>query len=227
MGKVDEPGQAAPPDTSDARDPKRVVEQGYDRIAERYLAWGAGVRSDERLRYTQALLNRLPLGAAVLELGCGAGLPTTKLLAERFAVTGVDISARQLELARREVSGATYLHADMASLAFPPESFGGVAAFFSLIHVPREEHAVLLRRIAAWLRPDGLLVATMGVRDSPSDIEEDWLGAPMYFSHWDAATNRRLVTAAGLRIVSAREEIADEDGAPVAFLWVVAEKPAG
>ena len=204
---------------------KRVVEQGYDRVAERHYAWAAGVRQEERLRHTRELLDRLPSGAHVLELGCGQGVPTTRLLAERFHVTGVDISAGQLELARREVPGATFLHADMASVRFPPESFDGVAAFFSLIHVPREEHAALLARIAGWLRPGGLLVATMGARDNPGEIEDDWLGAPMFFSHWDAATNRRLVTDAGLRILSATEETADEDGAPVTFLWVLAEKP--
>ena len=161
----------------------------------------------------------------MLELGCGQGVPTTKLLAERFAVTGVDISAAQLEIARREVPNATYLHADMASLTIPPNSFDGVAAFYSLIHVPRDEHAALLARIASWLRPGGILVATMGARDNPGDIEEDWLGAPMYWSQWDATTNRRLVETAGLRIISAREETADEDGALITFLWVVAEKP--
>jgi hypothetical protein len=46
-----------------------------------------------------------------------------------------------------------------------------------------------------------------------------------YFSHFDGATNQRLVEDAGLRIISAWEETVDEDGAPVTFLWVVARKP--
>ncbi|HET9109474.1 MAG TPA: methyltransferase domain-containing protein [Ktedonobacterales bacterium] len=224
MGKVDDTGQMAV-DPSDPRAPKRIVEQGYDRVAERHLTWSAGVRQEERLRYTRELLDRLPGGADVLELGCGQGVPTTRLLAERFSVTGVDISTSQLEIARREVPGVTFIHADMSSLALPPESLDGVAAFYSLFHVPREEHAPLLARIVAWLRPGGLVVVTMGVRDTPGEVEDDWLGAPMFFSHWDAATNRALVEQAGLRIISAREETADEDGAPVTFLWIVAEKP--
>ena len=63
----------------------------------------------------------------------------------------------------------------------------------------------------------------MGVRDEAGDVEKDWLGAPMYFSHYDAATNRRLVEEAGLRLLSANEETQEEDGQPVTFLWVVAE----
>jgi hypothetical protein len=48
----------------------------------------------------------------------------------------------------------------------------------------------------------------------------------MYFSHHDAEENTRLVRDAGLRVISAREETTFEDGDPVPFLWIVAERPA-
>jgi hypothetical protein len=99
-------------------------------------------------------------------------------------------------------------------------------AFFSTIHVPREEQPGLLAKIARWLRPGGLFVATMGARSTENGYEEDWLGAPMYWSHFDAETNQRLVEEAGLITESATLETADEDGAPVTFLWVVAHKPS-
>jgi hypothetical protein len=47
----------------------------------------------------------------------------------------------------------------------------------------------------------------------------------MYWSHFDSPTNQRLVQEAGLLIVGATEEIAPEDGVPITFLWVVAQKP--
>ena len=84
--------------------------------------------------------------------------------------------------------------------------------------MPREEHAGLLRKVAAWLRPGGLLVATMGAGAVEGSVEADWLGAPMYFSHHDGEANRRLVREAGLRIVRAREETEKEDGRPVTLL---------
>jgi ubiquinone/menaquinone biosynthesis C-methylase UbiE len=102
------------------RDSKRIVAAGYDRIAERYASWAAGIHDAARERATHLLLDALPPGAAVLELGCGNGLPTAKRLAERFLVTGVDISARQVALARRHVPSAVFQQADMAALAFPP-----------------------------------------------------------------------------------------------------------
>ena len=207
------------------RDPKQIVARGYDHIAERHNEWTNRARREERARYTAVLLERLPAGAAVLELGCGAGLPTTHQLAARFAVTGVDISARQIELAQRNVPAARFVHADMTKLDFPVDSFDAVAAFYSLIHLPREEQPGLLRRVAAWLRAGGLLVATMGAHPVEADMDEDWLGTPMYWSSFDSQTNKRLVAEAGLRILDAQEETEEEFGQPVTFLWVIAQKP--
>ena len=79
-------------------------------------------------------------------------------------------------------------------------------------------------------RADGFrwgFVAAMGANASEGAVEEDWLGAPMYFSHHDAATNRALVEEAGFRIEAARVEVADEDVVPSPFLWVVARTPEG
>jgi cyclopropane fatty-acyl-phospholipid synthase-like methyltransferase len=208
-------------------DPKRIVRQGYDRIVRQFEEWAQQVRREERERYTYLLQQRVPAGARVLELGCGAGLPTTRELAEHYAVTAVDLSGGQLALARQNVPRASFVQADMACLGLAPARFDAVAAFYALIHVPREEQPALLRQIAAWLCAGGWLVATMGVHDDEAGYEEDWLGAPMYWSSYDAVTNRRLVAEAGLRIVQASEETALEFGQPVTFLWVMAQKPGG
>ena len=205
-------------------DPKQIVAQGYDQIAEVYAA-RASQRTPEYEHCMSALFEKLPSGAPVLDLGCGVGLPTARRLAERFDVTGVDISARHIALARQNVPTARFIHADMAALDFAPASFDAVAAFYSIIHVPREEHERLLHASAMWLRPGGLWVATMGTGSAEAWYEQDWLGAPMFWSHFDSATNRHLIEQAGLRLISAREETVDEDGQPVTFLWVIAQKP--
>ena len=204
---------------------RRIVAVGYDQIAESYPEWASRVHGRAREHYTQVLLDRLPDGAAVLDLGCATGELLTKQLAERFTVTGVDISPRQIELAKQRIPRATFIHADMTELELPLESFDAVAAFYSLTHVPREEVAPLLRAIYPWLRPGGLFVASLGAGDDPGGVEEDWLGVPMYFSAFDSATSRQLVEDAGFEILSAQEEADDEDGMRIVFLWVVARKP--
>jgi SAM-dependent methyltransferase len=207
-------------------DPRRIVAEGYDLIAESYAVWASDeIRDEVRPRYTAVLLESLPAGAAVLELGCGGGGLTTKQIAERFALTGVDISERQIELARQNVPRATFIHGDMTRLAFPPSSFDGVAAFYSFTHLPHEELPQVLGRITTWLRPQGVLVVTMSAGPDPGTVESNWLGAPMYFSGYSSEDGKHLVERACLKIVSAQEETIFEAGRPVVFLWVVAKKP--
>jgi SAM-dependent methyltransferase len=206
-------------------DPKRVVEEGFDRIAQRHAEWASRTRVPERACYLAAFCAAVPQGARVLELGCGAGGLVTSRLASRYRLTGVDISAKSIEMVAM-VPGAEFLHRDMTQVRFPPATFDGVAAFYSIIHVPREEHGTLLARIGDWLRPGGVFVGTLGVFDVPSAYEEDWLGVQMFWSSYDAVTGRKLVESAGLRIESAVVETADEDGMPTSVLWIVARKPA-
>ena len=207
-------------------DPKRIVAEGYDTMAGRYLAWSDLRPSPTRLRYLTLALELIPPGSAVLDLGCGAGIPMTAALAERRAVTGVDLSATQLDMARRNVPGATFLQADMTALSFEPASFDAVVAFYSLTHVPRGEQAELLGRIRGWLRPGGLFLASMGADDEPGDVEPDWLGVDMYFSHFGAKANRRLVEGAGLVIERSDLAVEPEDRHDARFLWVVARAPS-
>ncbi len=87
---------------------------------------------------------------------------------------------------------------------------------YALIHIPLAEQPPLLRRIAAWLRPGGWFVATTGHR---AGVDENWLGggAPMWWSHADAATNRGWMTQAGLTVE--REEFVPEGDGGHALFW--------
>ncbi len=203
---------------------KTVVAAGYDIIAERYLEWPGGAQV--RNYYLRLLYDLVSVGGHVLDLGCGAGVPVAKKLAERASVVGVDISAIQVALARQKVPEASFVNADMMAVEFPPESFDGVSAFFSLTHLPREEHAEMLQRIATWLRPGGVFVASMGDSGLDDLIENEWLGAPMFFSQLDTATNSHLIRLAGLQPF--HEDVVEhiEDECIIRFLWVMARKKA-
>jgi RimJ/RimL family protein N-acetyltransferase/predicted TPR repeat methyltransferase len=206
--------------------PKGLVQQGYDRLSEKFGEWTSGLRNHERDKYIPVLLDLLPEEAKVLELGCGYGGRTTKLLASRYNLIGVDISREQLEFARLNVPNAEFIQADMVALEFEPTSFDAVVALYSLIHIPRSEHAEMINSIASWLKPNGIIVVTMGADSVEDGFESNWLGVPMFWSHFDSETNKKLVTDAGFEIIIANEETAIEDGTPVTFLWVIARKPA-
>jgi len=202
---------------------KTVVAQGYDKLGDEYLARASGFVDDARNRMLNEFSARLAPGARVLDLGCGPGLPSTKALASRFDVTGVELSGVQLDAARRNVPEASFLHGDFAEIDFPPGSFEGVTAFYSVSHVPRDEHGPLFDRIGRWLVPGGLFLAVLGSGDDPG-WSGQWLGVPMFFSSRDAEANRRLLAAANFELLV--DEIIDtpEPEGPVPFLWVLARR---
>jgi cyclopropane fatty-acyl-phospholipid synthase-like methyltransferase len=208
--------------SSDAR---HIVEAGYDALVDRYGSWAGATDDPGRERLLGELMARLADGARVLDLGCGSGVPSTQVLAQRFAVTGVDLSAGQLAAARRNVPGARLVQGDLATIELPARSWDAVTAFYALAHVPRSEHAAVFARVARWLVPGGLFLATFGAGDSP-DWTGDWLGRPMFFSSHDPATNRALLEAAGFDLLVDEVIPTLEPEGPVPFHWVLAQTRA-
>ena len=198
---------------------------GYDAIAQRYDDWASSFESAEHA-WVAELLAELEEGSNVLDLGCGGGRTSARTVAERHRYTGVDLSAAQVERARERIPSGTFIVADAAEVQLPAEAFDAVLSLFMFGHVPRDEQAPLLGRIHGWLRPGGRLLATMGIGGGEGVIEEDWLGAPMFFASFDAGTNRRLVAEAGFEIVRDRVVEHVEPGhGPVSFMWLLARRP--
>ncbi len=201
---------------------KDVVRAGYDAIGVAYSA--ARQKDQQSLPLVRELIDRLPTGAAVLDAGCGSGVPVTMALSNHFDITGVDISETQLEFARRSIPRATFVCRDMTELDFPAGSFDAICSFYAIIHVPREEHRPLLLNFHRMLKPGGLLLLCMGAVDWPGEVEE-FYGAPMYWSHFDAETNLRMVREAGFALIWSRmiADILDPE-IPSAHLFVLAQR---
>ena len=203
------------------------VRAGYDRIAPTFLRIRRSSGPDIEL--LAELTDRLSNGARVLDAGCGAGVPVARLLADRFQVTGVDLSASQIELARSLVPDATFIQADMTTIELSDNSFDAICSFYAIIHVPREQHPTLLERFHRMLVPGGYLLASMGATDNPTDRDDDWLGAgaAMYWSHYDREANLRMVSAVGFEIVWERLAREDEAFGSGSHLFLLARKPHG
>jgi SAM-dependent methyltransferase len=181
---------------------KQIVRRGYDRLSYAYRGDDAPDDYKDYAAWVGLLVERLPRGSPVLDLGCGCGLPATKLLAERFDVTGVDFSEVQIDRARQLVPAARFVCGDIAEQRFAPNSYAAVVSFYAIIHMPLEEHPELFRRIAAWLRPSGYLLAIVG-SEAWTGVDEAYLDVPggtMCWSHPDEATTVRWIAEVGLHV---------------------------
>jgi ubiquinone/menaquinone biosynthesis C-methylase UbiE len=199
----------------------KTVREGYNVIAERYLSERNRDSADVRL--LDQFIERLPTNAQVLDAGCGAGVPISQMLSERFHVTGVDFSEAQIELAKRNVPRATFLCEDMTKLDFPDNSFDGIASYYAIIHIPRQEHQALLANFHRMLKPGGLALLCLGAEHLIDDVDENFFGTRMYWSHYDKETYLRLLKELGFEIIWSKL-VADEGCEGARHLFVLAQK---
>jgi 2-polyprenyl-3-methyl-5-hydroxy-6-metoxy-1,4-benzoquinol methylase len=199
-----------------ADDETDLARRGYNTLSYHYRRDDAA--EGRYAPWIADLKRRLPSAGAVLDLGCGCGVPVARILAASgYQVTGVDISEVQIGRARRLVPAGTFLRADATQVGFPAESFDAIVCLYALIHMPLAAQPRLLRRAASWLRPSGWLLAVAG-HSAWTGTEDNWLGghALMWWSHADAGTYRRWLEQAGLEI-TAEAFVPEGDGGHALF----------
>jgi SAM-dependent methyltransferase len=189
------------------------VQSSYDRVAEEYARRIFGEL--EHKPFDRQLLDRFAarvqrLGPAC-DLGCGPGHVARYLHERGVRVVGLDLSPAMVELARRLNPGIEFRQGNMLSLDIEEGAWGGIAAFYSIIHILRADVPVALAEMKRVLRPGGLLLLSFHVGDETVHLDE-WWGHPVsvnfqFFRTEEMADSLR---AAGFEI----EEIVEREPYP-------------
>ncbi len=177
---------------------KKLVREGYNAIAASYFRERA--RNAPDIEFVKDLARRLPPDARVLDAGCGAGVPLAEVLTHSCHIVGLDLATAQIGLARHFVPLGDFLCGDITAPPFRDRTFAAIVCVYAMIHVPRDEHIRLLSEFRRLLEPDGILLICMGVDDLLEDVA-DYHGARMYWSHYDAETNLKLLRGARFEIL--------------------------
>ena len=220
-------------------DAKAIVEQAYDSLADWYLTW-IDDQNSPRERYASKVLENLlpsstPTKPYILELGCGPGVPITRMLLARGAqVLANDISTKQISIAKTKCllpntptttatnNNIEFIASDMTTLSVPPSTLDGVVCFFTLFHLPRAEQRAMLSKILAWLKPGGLLVINFATVDE-EEIYGEMMGHGIFWSSFPVEGNRAMVEGVGFE-VEVEEVLASEADGGVEFQWMAARK---
>ena len=202
-------------------DYRETVRAGYNNIAARYLA--ERTVDSEDVRLLNDFIELLAPHAKVLDAGCGSGIPISKMLAEHFNVPGVDFSEAQIELAKKNVPNAKFICEDMTKLDFPDDTFDGICSYYAIIHIPREEHHPLLVNFHRMLKTGGMVLLCLGAENLIDDIDENYLGARMYWSHYDSAAYLKILKDCGFAIMWSRY-VKDSTCEGAGHLFVLAQK---
>lgn len=150
-------------DVTDYRTTNRTA---YDRLAPAYRERREADRKKdlELIRpFVRLLHQQYRDRVHVLDVGCGNGLNLSMFADEGFAVTGVDVSEKMLDVARSSCPSATLFHADFLDWQVAPQSFHGVFAK-AIIHLfPKVDALRVLAKIHQILKPGGVFYVTTTV----------------------------------------------------------------
>jgi cyclopropane fatty-acyl-phospholipid synthase-like methyltransferase len=176
------------------------MQNSYDHIAEQ---WHANFRGqsyvDRVLGYVDLVLEGLPSGAKVLDLGCGTGNPIAKYIVEKgFRLIAVDESEKMLEIAKQVVPKAEFIHSDMIRVQLA-DGFAAAIAWDSVFHVERKHHSAIFHKLAKSLEPGGRLLLSVG-GSGADDFTSEMFGHTFFYSGHEPEVTRKSLEAEGFEI---------------------------
>src|SRR3569833_2954770 len=166
---------------------------GYEGIAPEFLARrGSGRSIGIGVNEVRKWARTLPLGAAVIDLGCGPGFPITEVLVdERLSTFGVDASPSFVQAFRRNLPNTPVACEAVQDSRFFDRTYDGVLAWGLIFLLSPDDQRRLLEKIAGILAPGGRLLFTspaepIAWKDGMTGLESRSLGAAEYRRHMSA-----------------------------------------
>ncbi len=203
-----------------------IVRDSYDRVADSYAhlvttACLGDIRAQPWLRAAvDAFADTVVDLGPVLDVGCGPGTVTAYLAQRGLDVSGVDLSPRMVENARRLHPECSFRVASATDLDLTDSSLGGVLGWWSLFNLPRDFLPPVLSSFARALVPGGQLIIATHVGDDDLSRTEAYGGIPVSWTthQWQPEQLAALVEQAGLRPVAELRLAADRQSGPAVVL---------
>jgi SAM-dependent methyltransferase len=152
------------------------TQSSYDQVAVEYAEKFKDEMDDKP--FDRACLDRLAREAGglgpICDMGCGPGQIARYLHRRGVDTLGVDLSPRMVAEAQRLNPEIPFHQGNMLSLLDADNSWGGIAAFYCIIHIPRAQIVDALQEMRRVLKPGGILLVTFHIGDEIKHLDEWW-----------------------------------------------------
>lgn len=199
----------------------RAVQASYDRIAAHYAQCTYSESSEEWVDRPLLDLLAARVQGVIGDLGCGPGHHVRYLHEKGLVVVGVDLSQGMVAQARQRNPGLEFIQASMYQLPVANESWGGIVAIHSLIHIPRPEVVQVLREFRRVLMSGGWLLVGFH-RGKTTWQAQRWGNVPiaMSYTHFRTPEMQGYLQKAGFLLEGLLEL-----GSPSQQSFLFARKP--
>jgi len=143
------------------KDKSKLSAETYDHISDAYAA-----EFNEPSDHIDEFLKLIPEGGRILDAGCGPGVDSVYMASLGLEVIGIDLSKKMLELARKKNPNIRFENVDIRGLNFGKESFDGILASYSLIHIPKKDIPNVIKNFLKILKPNGVIC--IGIQEGES-----------------------------------------------------------
>ncbi|WP_447913218.1 class I SAM-dependent methyltransferase [Microbacterium phyllosphaerae] len=181
-------GRASDPDIAAA----------YDARAAEYVALAGSIEQMDARDAAVIATWRDGSRGSLLDAGCGPGQWTEFLSLGGREARGIDLSAEFIETARRRHPDIPFEVGSFRDLPFDSASFGGILAWYSLIHTPPTDLPEIFMEFVRVLAPGGSIL--IGFFDGEPCERFAHAVAPSYF--WSADALAEMLAAAGFEVVA-------------------------
>jgi SAM-dependent methyltransferase len=174
----------------------------YDLIADWYAADRSSIIGIPELT---ALIASLTPGAAVLDIGCGNGIPLTAALVDAGCdVFAIDSSEKMLAHFRRNLPDVGVTCAAIQTCDFDSRRFDAVLAWGVIFHLTPEEQRTAFAKVASVLKPGGRFLFTSG--DVDGSIEGQMNGVTFKYFSLDVEGYRCLLVEHGMKLIDVHQD---------------------
>jgi len=142
-------------------------------------------------------------GKNILDVGCASGRDAKYFFEHGFNVTGIDLSEKFIELAKKNVPQVNFFQMDLRSLDFPENSFDGLWVCMSFLHVPKKQGLATLQGFYKVLKSNGLL--HISVKEGNEELfiaSKSCDNAQRFFANYSLPELKLVVEKAGFKIIN-------------------------
>jgi ubiquinone/menaquinone biosynthesis C-methylase UbiE len=171
----------------------------YEELAEDYYKTHFDINEIKNI--ADFLIQNLK-GQKILDIGCGPGRDAKYFSEHDLEVTGIDLTSNFVKMASQNVPNAKFIQMDMRNLDFPENTFDGIWACASFLHVPKEDAKNTLLGFRKILKPAGLIYLSVKQGNEEKFVEKDeYKGRTKFFAFYSQDEFKNLIESCDFKIV--------------------------
>lgn len=176
---------------------KEKIYESYEKIVD----WFDDARTKTLMEseYLNLIVNSIPVGGLILDLGCGTGEPIAQFFIRKgFKITGVDGSKNMIELCKKRFPGEHWIVSDMREINLQ-QKFDAILAWHSFFHLGHDDQRKMFKIFETHIQLNGILAFTSG--EEEGEVWSDNGGQELYHASLSTNEYERLLEAASFQVL--------------------------